>query len=1113
MIHSKKVISVAVLLFCALCVFAQAFRIDLNNVTVRRAMTELRQKSGYSFVFETSDLNTNQRVSVNADNLQDAIRQILNGQDVSYEIQGKSIVLSKGRKAPASDRQDGGRKQTVRGRILDAQGAPLVGVTIREAGTSNGVISDLDGNFSISVPEGATLEASCLGFKTLFLKAEGTTPLSIRMQEDLNALEEAVVIGYGSSRRKDITGSVASVKAETLNTVSSANVSQMLQGKVAGMSSVQSSAQPGAGMSVTIRGAASPNGSNAPLYVVDGVPLQTFSTADPGLSTTGYELMSGVDRDPLNTINPNDIESIEVLKDASAAIYGASAANGVILITTKSGRSGKPKVEWRSVLTAQLPKPYPHVLNAHDFREQANLWTKEYYLYNNKMGVYGPNAVDLSGYVPVFADVNNYKAETDWMKEVSQTGYVIDQNLTVNGGNDYTKYFFSYNFYDNQGLLKQSGLHRHSVRLNLDQKFSERIDAGIKFTYSNVNALSTSVGDRGNGDNMIMRALDFAPDVPVYDENGNFSKSYTPLHNNPVSYTIMEDKAVTERIFIAPSLDIKLLDGLVFKAVGGYDGQTTTRNFYLPVAAMNSTVPEGMASSSLGKVFNMSAEGYFNYDKEFGGIHHISAVLGAGYYKTATEGFGLTAADFFTDAFGYNNVGIASDKEKEAVRSWKTERTKLSQFARVNYSLMDRYIITATLRRDGSSYFAENNKWGLFPSISVAWRMTEEDFMKNLPAVSDFKLRASYGATGNENVLGTNSLSFYSSGYNFLIGSTMHTGLMLTQIENPNLKWETDYTLNLGLDFGFLNQRISGSIDVYRRGVKDLLDYQVLPSNNVVGRVAANIGETKSEGFEFSLKSDNIRNYKFRWETLLNITYTRASWVKRNPEVALAEYIGETDDLDTIYGWQTAGIIKSPSDIPSYMPNAYVGNIIYVDQNKDNVLDSKDVVKLGHRTPRWMIGLGNTFNFHNFDLNFYFYAVAGYRKSMGQVPDAGHVGNRGAAPINTYATVITDVWNSQTGSGWIPGIASNPYNGSNPSGTNDFFLMSGSYIKLKNITLGYSLPDHLFNNSRFVQGARFFFDAQNVWTITKYKGFDPELATGNPYPQALSLSFGFNLNF
>ena len=891
MINSKKVFSTVALLLCTLCVFAQAVQIDLNNVTVRKAMAELRQKSGYSFVFETSDLNTNKRVSVKADDLQDAIRQILDGQDVSYEIQGKSIILSKGRKAAAPATQNV-RKQTVRGKILDMQGAPLVGVTIREAGTGNGVISDLDGNFTISVPEGATLEASCLGYKTLFLKAEGSAPLSIRMQEDLNALEEAVVIGYGSSRRKDITGSVASVKAESLNTVSSASVSQMLQGKVSGMSSVQSSAQPGAGMSVTIRGAASPNGSNAPLYVVDGVPLQTFSTADPGLKTTGYELMSGVDRDPLNTINPNDIESIEVLKDASAAIYGASAANGVILITTKSGRAGKPKVEWRSVLTTQLPKAYPQVLNARQFREQTNLWTKEYYLYNNKMGVYGPNEVDLSGYVPVFADVTGYKAETNWMKEVSQAGYIIDQNLTVNGGNDYTKYFFSYNFYDNRGLLKQSGLRRHSIRLNLDQKFSERVNAGIKFNYSNVNALSTSVGDHGNGDNMIMRALDFAPDIPVRDENGNFSKSYTPLHNNPVSYTIMEDKSVTERIFVAPSLDIKIFDGLTFKAVGGYDGQTTTRNFYLPVAAMNSTVPEGMASSSLGKVSNMSAEGYFNYEKDFGGIHRISAVLGAGYYKTATEGFGLTAADFFTDAFGYNNVGIASDKEKEAVRSWKTERTKLSQFARVNYSLMDRYIITATLRRDGSSYFAENNKWGLFPSISVAWRMTEEDFMKNQSAVSDLKLRASYGATGNENVLGTNSLSFYSSGYNFLIGNTMHTGLMLTQIENPNLKWETDYTLNLGLDFGFLGQRISGSIDVYRRGVKDLLDYQVLPSNNVVGRVAANIGETKSEGFEFSLKSDNIRNYRFRWETLLNVTYTHASWVKRNPEVALAEYIG-----------------------------------------------------------------------------------------------------------------------------------------------------------------------------------------------------------------------------
>lgn len=1016
------------------------------------------------------------------------------------------------------------QSQRVSGVVADQDGLPVIGATVGEKGTKNATVTDLKGHFELQVGQRALITVSYIGYKSQDIKPL-SSPMHITLEEEANGLNEVVVIGYGTSRRKDITGSVASVNGDKLNSVSSTSVSQMLQGRVTGMSATQSSAQPGAGISINIRGAASPHGSNAPLYVIDGVPIQTNSSATPGITTPGYDYMAGVDRDPLNTLNPNDIESIDVLKDASAAaIYGASAANGVVLITTKNGKSGKPKVEYRSVFTAQLMKKYPEVLNARQFREQANFWTKEYYLYNNKMGLYGDNPIDLSGYQPVFANVDGYTADTKWIDEVSRTGYIIDQNLSVNGGNDKTKYFFSYNFYDNQGILKQSGLKRHNLRLNLDQEFSKRLKAGIKFSYSNVNANSTSVGTSGNGDNMIMRIIDYAPDIAVRDENGNYNKSYNKLYTNPVSYCDIEDKTTTERVFVAPSFDLKLIDGLTLRGVGGYDTQTSARKFYIPKRANNVNAQEGMASLGHSKVVNASVESFLNYDKTFDKVHHVSAVLGAGYYKTSSESFGLTGSDFFTDAFGYNNVGIASDKEKEGISSYYAERTKLSQFFRANYSYKDRYIVTFTARRDGSSYFAENKKWGLFPSASIAWRLSEEPFMQNVKAVNNLKLRVGYGATGNENVLGTNSLSLYRSGYNFLFGTTMHTGLMLTQIENPELKWETDYTLNIGIDYGLFNSRINGSIEFFHRGVKDLLDYQTLPSNNAVGRVAANIGETKSEGFEFSLNSDNLNSKTLKWQTTLNVSYFKASWVKRNPEVALAEYIDEKGEIDAIYGWQTAGIIRSKSDIPSYMPDAKLGNIKYVDQNGDGVLDAKDVVKLGNSTPRWMIGFGNTWSWKGFDLNIYFYSAFGFKKyignynsgtgrTYGQIPVAANLGNNGNAPSNTYANVMTDVWNSQNGQGWMPGIATNPYDSKNPSGANDFFLQDGSYVKLKNITLGYTLPQSLFLKSHFIRGARFFVDAQNVATITGYDGFDPELSIGNPYPQALSVSLGFNLNF
>lgn len=999
------------------------------------------------------------------------------------------------------------------GSVYDESGDPLIGVSVLVTGTKVGTATDLEGKFAIDKVEmGATLQFSYVGYETLKVKFNGD-PLHVILKETANSLDEVVVVGYGTMKKRDLSGSVSSVKSEDLNTVAQTSVSQMLQGKVAGLSVVQSSAQPGAGIRITIRGAASPSGSNSPLYVIDGVPIQTNSTADPGLSTVGYDLKTGVDRDPLNSINPSDIETIEVLKDASAAaIYGASAANGVVLITTKNGKNGKPKVEWRSVFTSQIKKDYPEVLDGKTFREQVNFWTKEYYLYNNNMGAYGDNPIDMSGYSPIFStaqleDVIN----TDWMNEVSRNGYVIDQNLSVNGGTDKTKYFFSYNYYNNRGMLKQSGLIRNSIRLNLDQEFSSRLKGSIKMTYSNIKANSTSVGAKGNGDNMIANALVYAPDIPVKDENGNYSRSYNAIINNPASFCEIEDKTTTDRVFITPSLDFKIIDGLTIRGVGGYDMQSTYRNFYLPTSSQNITAPKGVASIGYQKVQNLSGELFLNFNRTFSDIHRISAVLGVGYYKTMMEWSSMGAYDFYTDSFGYNNIGVASDKDKESINSDHTERTKLSQFLRVNYTLFDRYILAFTVRRDGSSYFAKNNKWGVFPSVSAAWRIKEEAFLSDVTSLSDLKVRVGYGATGNENVLGSNSLTLYTGGYNHLIGNSVHTGFLLTQIENPNLKWETDYTLNAGIDFGFLNQRIAGSIEYYYRGVKNLLDFQALPSTNPVASVAANIGETKSEGVELSLRSINITNNSFTWQSDPNVSYFKASWVKRNPAVEIAEYIGYNDELDAIYGWKTDGIITSKDEIPSYMPEGKIGNVKYVDINGDGILDSKDVVKLGTYTPKWNIGFGNTFTWKGFDLNIYLYSALDFQKWRGALPDAHTLGSSGTAPGNTFVS-IREVWNSQTG-GTIPGIASNIYDGQNPARTNDFHLMRGDYLKLKNITLGYSLPKKLFRQGYILRGARFFVDAQNIATWTKYKGFDPELAVDNPYPQAVSLSFGFNLDF
>lgn len=1009
---------------------------------------------------------------------------------------------------------------TIQGTVTDESGELLIGVNVSVKGTTTGTITNIDGEFSLAASSNSTLVISYVGYLTQEIPVGNRNSFMIVLKEDAQNLEEVVVVGYGTTRKKDITGSVASVKASDLNTVSASSVDQMLQGKVAGMNLTQRTAQPGAGVSVNIRGAISPSGNNTPLYVVDGVPIINNSSSEPTYITSAFEYRQGIDRDPLSSINPSDIESIEVLKDASAAaIYGASAANGVVLITTKTGKIGKPRVEFRSVTTAQIPKDYYEVLDAKGFREQANVWSYEKWLFDNKVAPYGntdPSTLS-NQYVPTFSsnEISNIPYNTDWIDEVTRGGYIIDENITVNGGNENTKYFFSYNFYNNVGLLKNSDFKRHSGRLNLDQTFSKYVKAGIKLSFSNMNSSNASSGSGMPGVetyNMIQSAYAFAPDRPIRNEDGTFSSSYHPLLTNPAAFLEINDKSEVTRLFASPNIEVKIIDGLSIKGVGGFDRQISKRNYYMPRAANFYTLPEGMGQLGSNTVDNYSLESYLNYDKVLSeGMHRISAVVGVGYYQTKADGFSMQGVDFFTDAFGADNIGIASNKDKQAITSHRSERTKLSQFFRANYSFMDRYIITFTGRRDGSSYFAENNKWGFFPGVSAAWRLSEEGFLKDKTAFSDLKLRAGYGTAGNENVLGTNSLSLYQSGYNYLIGSTMHTGLALSQIANPNLKWETDITINLGIDFGLWNQRFTGSIEYFHREAHDLLDYQRLPSNNAVGRVAANIGETQSNGFEMMLKSQNINKDVFQWSTDLNISYFKANWRERNPEVALADYIGEKDELDALYGWETDGIITSEADKPSYMANAYVGSIRYVDQNGDGVLDSKDVVKIGHSTPRWLIGLGNNFSWKGFDFNIYFYGALDYQKTRGRVPVPSNVA--AAAPNNTFKNVATDMWNSQTGTGKFPGIASDQYAGQNPSSTNNFYLMNGSYVKLKSMTLGYTLPKQLFTRSKTLKGARFFIDAQNIATFTGYEGFDPELQTDNPYPQALSLSFGFNLDF
>ncbi|RAW02317.1 SusC/RagA family TonB-linked outer membrane protein [Pseudochryseolinea flava] len=1014
-------------------------------------------------------------------------------------------------------------QKVVNGKVQDETGAGLPGAAVLLKGGSTGTVSDADGNFTISIPDNvkdAVLVFSSIGFSQHEEVVGDRTSISVSLVPDIQTLGEIVVVGYGTMRREDISGSVTSISTKELPQVANTSVDQLLTGRVPGLNVSQRSAQPGGGLQINVRNAISPLGNNSPLYVIDGVPIFNNASAERSLSDGKIGFSGGVDRNPLNAINPSDIESIDILKDASAtAIYGANAANGVILITTKRGKKGAPKIEYRGSYTVQTPKKYIEVFQAKEFMQEHNRLAHDLYLLNNNLAPYGntdPNSV--AAFAPTFSEseIQASGNGTDWLDMLMRNGKINEHNLSISSGNDNSQLYVALNYFNNKGILENSDFTRYTARVNFDQRIGSRVNFKLNVTGSQIDNSNVTSGANSGGVekyNMLQSAFAFSPTRSVYDDNGRFTKTFDTQITNPAAFLIMDDNATTTRVIITPTVEVKILEHLKLTALVGADRQNAQRDFYLPRAAQNFQLPNGMAQKSNSNISNYIAESYLTFSKTIN-KSAFDIVAGFGIYRTATNLMEVEAVDFPTDAFGGDNLGAARDLTQTSLGSWRTERKRLSQFFRINYSFNDRYILTLTGRNDGDSYFAENKKYGFFPGASVAWKISNEGFMAGAAVVSDLKLRAGFGQTGNATVSGS-ALSLYGGNYPYPIGNILYGGVALTQLANPNLTWETNETINVGLDFGILSNRISGSLDVYRRSAKDLLAYTNLPLNNDVSRLLINSGTTRSEGVELLINSNNLEG-ALSWNTTFNASTSRSEWVEGNPWASVNPWINDGDPYTAIYGWKTDGIIQSTEEIPSYMPNAKPGNIKYLDDNGDGVLDSKDIVLLGQSAPKWNFGLANTFRYKNFDLNLFVYAYTGNvasTNSIGQGFDPATPGRRLAlSNIQNVPVQIRDVWTYDRPIGTLPGVAPDAYSGNNPSGANDFYLQKANFIRLRNITLGYNFSDAALAKT-FIRSARIFFDVQNVAKITNFDGFDPEILETNPYPQALSTTIGVNLGF
>ncbi len=1016
--------------------------------------------------------------------------------------------------------------------------SPLGGVTVSVKNTNIKTITKSDGTYSINVPAGSnTLVFSSVGYaiREAIINNSGTVNASLVLQN--KALDEVVVVGYGTQKKRDLTGAISSVKAEDLVLSGGPDIGNMLKGKAAGLMIRQNSAQPGGGLDILIRGAGSINASNDPLIIVDGFPISDLQQPESG---GRYQ---GGTQSILNSFNPNDIESIDVLKDASAtSIYGSRAANGVILITTKrgSGTDGIPVVQYSTNFSVQKYKNSFDVLPLNEWMQVRNEAAWEQWNFDNNVMPYGTRTLAEAEADPVSGNfhklytqnaIDNVGRGTDWFGLVTRDGFTQQHNLSVAGGSKGTKYFLSGNYYNQDGIVKNSGFKRITIRANIEQQINRFVKLGVNLTASRINNLNSQLGaDRYENSGIIRAALQQGPHIKAIDENGNYPLNpQLATQPNPYSLLTITDKGRVERMLLNSFLDITPVKGLLIKLKAGIDRGLTDRWNYWPRTTLHGAALHGRASIANIDVNDYLLEATANYTTTLGDAHNFTLLVGVSEQQTKRDQNSQANTGFITDAFLWNNLNAGSGTK--VVNSSRQENMIASYFERLNYNYKDRYLLTATVRTDGASVFSRNHKWGTFPSLAVGWNIAEEPFFANLAeAIPQLKIRLSYGQTGNASI-GSNAFAAYNAYPAWLSGSdVIDIGVSLGRLENPDLKWETTTESNLGLDYSILKGRISGSIEIYNKVISDLLATKPLNSYNVVNEVIANIGETQSKGFEVTVNTLNIDKKEFQWRTIFTVSKFRDNWRKRADDWKPSVYESKEDPIRAMYSRVSDGIMQVGEKVPS-QPELRPGMIKIkdidgysrdvngnpvVDANgrflrtgaPDGIIDDADTRLLGTSDPKLIAGFTNIINYKNLSLNFDFNGLFGRR-----IEDPNYVEyGISAEPIYTYGhnalRTVKERWTPEKPSTTHP----SSFYGWSPYGVGDFFLQKAWFIRLQNVSLGYKLPQNWVGKVFSV--VRLHLDAENLFVITPYTGVDPETDSYTAaYPNIRTYTVGANFTF
>jgi TonB-linked SusC/RagA family outer membrane protein len=997
----------------------------------------------------------------------------------------------------------------VTGIVTDDTGLELIGASVIEKGTTNGTATDIDGHFELSVAPGATLEVNYLGYLPANITVQaGKNHYDVSLSSDFHSLDEVVVVGYGVQKKRDLTGAVTSVKMDDSPVATFSTVSHALAGKAAGLRVTQNSAQVGGGSTFRIRGETSINAGNDPLIIIDGFPVSNSS--NPG-SGTRYD--AGSTDNILESINPNDIESIEILKDASAtAIYGSRAGHGVIIVTTKRGKQGKLQVNYSGNVSVQNMKNGYKMLDAKGFMTHWNAVEYETYLKNNGMDIYAdyitPHPTP-SPYVQRYSDEMIAGAQTtDWFNEVTRTGLQQSHNVSLAGGTEKTQYLASINYFTQDGVIKNNGMDRLTANFNLDQQISKYVKTGISLNLSRNQYDNVPLGDAAwENAGVIVSAVMFTPYIPVRDEKGEYTKSpelgQTP---NPVSLLDITDKTVKDRVLGSAYLQVEPIKGLFLKASLGVDRKYAKRKNYLPTTTMYGAVNNGSAYINQEDKSDYLMELTANYIKTIGD-HNFSALTGYSYQEFNTEGFSAGNYDFPIDGFLYNNLGAGAGA-KPSVSSWANKSALGSYFGRINYSFKGKYLLTATIRVDGDSDFNPSYRWGYFPSASLGWRFSDEEFMASFTDIlSNGKLRGGYGQTGNSNI-GNRILDTYGSGADYAFGSSGVTSIVVKQLGNPKLTWETTSEFNVGLDLGFFNNRINASLEYYNRIISDLLvTGKSLLSYHEITSIAANIGKTQGQGFELTLNTVNVTNKNFQWTTDLSFSTYKDRWKERDPEWKPYVYQSVDDPIRAIFLYRSDGLLQVGEKAPDWQKGLLPGQIKFKNladtEESPNVLNQYDQVLIGSSDPAFTFGFNNTLRYKSFDFNIYFYGEVGRWRSGSYYENwtAGSAGNQ----RRNLAISSLDSWTHENQSSTIPSVIA-----ITTSGTSDYWYRKISFIRCRNITVGYTipLPKYIANN------VRLYADVNNPFVLTNWNGVDPETDSGAySYPNVTGFSLGVDISF